>query len=141
MQKYAVNHPEEFLNPAVAWSMGFMQMFASILNEMSCIFYLASIDNPIDVIIRFIALGSISKIDSFYSASLPSTLNVKRNKGVLEFKNFRRTLNRSEQNWTIRVLHVFYKVNRMMYASFIFYFMPFSTLFVPYMLSSETTPI
>ena len=78
MMKYLVNHPSEFSAPRLAFTVGTLQFFTGFVTELACIIFLGSINNPIDVIIRFIALGSIAKIDNFYFAALPSTSSFKQ---------------------------------------------------------------
>ena len=40
------------------------------MTELCCIIFLASINNAIGVIIRFMALGSIAKVDDFYASAV-----------------------------------------------------------------------
>ena len=77
MMKYLVNHPEEFAAPYLAFSVGGLQFFTGFITELACIIFLGSLNNPIAVIIRFIALGSIAKIDNFYFGALPSASSFK----------------------------------------------------------------
>jgi hypothetical protein len=81
MMKFATNNPQQFDMPKVAWSIGFMQLMGGFLCEMACLVFLSSIDKTIDVIIKFLALSSISKIDDFYAAALPAENKVVKNKG------------------------------------------------------------
>ena len=60
MMKYLVNHPEQFAAPYFAFVVGILQAITGFLAELCCIIFLGSLDNPIDIIIRFIALGSIA---------------------------------------------------------------------------------
>ena len=41
------------------------------MSEVWCLVYLCSINQTINVIIRFVALASIAKVDNFYADSLP----------------------------------------------------------------------
>ena len=77
MMKYLVNHTEEFAAPYLAFSVGTLQFFTGFITELACIIFLGSLNNPIAVIIRFIALGSIAKIDNFYFGALPSASSFK----------------------------------------------------------------
>ena len=43
--------------------------------EMACIIYLGSINTAIDVIIKFVALASIAKVDDIYASALPEDGN------------------------------------------------------------------
>ena len=42
---------------------------------MCCIIYLGSINTAIDVIIKFVALASIAKVDDIYAGALPEDGN------------------------------------------------------------------
>ena len=54
-----------------------MQLFTGFMTELCCMLFLSSLNNPIDIIIRFIALGSIAKVDNFYADALPSVSSFK----------------------------------------------------------------
>lgn len=71
MMKYLSNHPTEFSAPRLAFLVGFLQVFTGFMTELCCMTFLGSLDNAIAVIIRFIALGSIAKVDNFYADALP----------------------------------------------------------------------
>jgi len=70
MLKYTVNHWEEFRNPKIAFTIGTMQMIGGIATEVCCIIYLSSINDTINTVIKFIALGNIAKVDDFYAGAL-----------------------------------------------------------------------
>jgi len=48
-------------------------------------FYLTNIQNTIDVVIKFMALASIAKVDDFYASALPGDYSLKK-KVALEWK-------------------------------------------------------
>lgn len=100
MMKFATNHPEEFSMPKIAFMIGLMQFLGGFFCELACITFLSTLDKTIDVIIKFIALGSIAKIDDFYAAALPSENKVKKNakKGedAIFVSKHRRNIDRSE---------------------------------------------
>ena len=79
MMKYAVNHPLEFNTPKIAFMIGLMQFLAGFLCEMACITFLSTQTATIDVLIKFLALTSIAKIDDFYAGALPDANKVKKN--------------------------------------------------------------
>ena len=78
MMKYLVNHGEEFSAPRLAFTVGMLQFLTGFVTELVCIIFLGSLNNPIGVIIRFIALGSIAKYDNFYVAALPTSSSFKQ---------------------------------------------------------------
>lgn len=143
LMKYATNHPREFFMPKAAWFVGFMQFFGGVLCELACVLFLSTINEIIFIVIKFIALGSIAKIDDFYAAALPEENKVKKNRGkaVMESKNHRRLYNTSEdRSCGIKTLSVVTKICKMFYAAFIFYFIPFVTILLPYAISGDSTP-
>jgi hypothetical protein len=143
MMKYTINHPESFNLPKIAFCIGLMQFIGGLACEFACIFFLSTISLSIDVIIKFIALGSIAKIDDFYASALPEENKVKKNKGKanLKIENHRRIyLARDGRTNCVKCLGVLTKVIRIFYCSFIFYFIPFLVLFIPYASNSDQTP-
>lgn len=89
MLKYTVNHWNAFRNPKIAFSIGFMQMLGGIATELCCMVYLASINNTIDTVIKFIALGNIAKVDDFYAGALSGDY-VLKGKVFMEITNHRK---------------------------------------------------
>ena len=116
-----------------------MQAITGVLTELACILYLGSKNTEIDVIIGFISLGSIAKVDDFYYSALPAENRVKGEVAPLEITMHKRqmrdsvlsksTVGRTIQYWICRFI---YKVMRIFYASYIFYFFPYTTLMAPY---------
>jgi len=53
-------------------------MFGGIGTEICCMIYLTSISNTIETVIKFIALGSIAKVDDFYASALPGNYPLKQ---------------------------------------------------------------
>ena len=137
MMKYLPNHYDEFSAPVNAFAVGLMQFFTGIMTEVACILYLGSINQEIDVIIRFMAISSIARVDDFYANALPvenrvlgrvDDMNVtwtRRHFRDADFKNAEPTIG----YWLMRFI---YKTLRIFYSSFIFYFFPYFTLIAPY---------
>ena len=75
MMKYVTNQPFDFANPTAAFCVALMQCLGGLFAEFACIYYLSSIETAIDIIIRFVALASIAKVDDFYAAALPADGN------------------------------------------------------------------
>lgn len=42
------------------------------MSELLCIIFLTNLNNVIDILIRFVAFGSIAKIDNFFADALPT---------------------------------------------------------------------
>lgn len=71
MMKYVTNHPFDFSNPGSAFTVALMQTLGGFAAEMCCILFLGSMNKAIDVIIKFVALSSIAKVDDIYASALP----------------------------------------------------------------------
>jgi hypothetical protein len=65
--KFVSYHDKEFQFPALAFTMGFCQAMGGIAAEVLCIIFLCSLNNTIDCLIRFMALGMLANIDNFYA--------------------------------------------------------------------------
>lgn len=109
-------------------------MIGGIGAEVGCIFYLSSINTPMDVIIRFIAMGSIAKVDDFYASALPDENRIKGKSKPMTVKLHRRDMQDGKDSpglyyWIGRCIFKFFRI---LYASFVFYFMPYLILVLPY---------
>ena len=139
MMKYLLNHSEDFSSPFNAYLIGLLQMIGGIGAEIGCVIYLSSINSPMDVIIRFIAMGSIAKVDDFYASALPDENRIKGKSKPMLVKHHRRDIKNSRKRlgffsyWVGRFI---FKTFRIIYASFVFYFMPYLILLVPYMVGA-----
>lgn len=139
--KYVVNHVDDFLSPGCAFFVALMQLVGGFAAEFFCVIYLCSINNPVDVIIRFVALASIAKVDDFYASALPDGNICKRNTGPLKIKNQRRDITQRKENGDslpcqFYLMRFIYKTFRIYYCSFFFYFFPYTVIFVPYLVLS-----
>jgi len=138
MMKYTCNHWGQFRNPKVAFVIGFMQMFGGIATEICSMIYLSSITDTINTVIKFIALANISKVDDFYASALAGDYKLK-SKVLMEIKNHRSDFSNPDNEECVRtntqwVFRFIYKFFRMIYACVIYYFLPFFTLFIPYLI-------
>ena len=69
MMKYATNHRFDFVSSNNAFLIGLMQFTGGVGAEIVCILHLSRFDGAMDVVINFIALTSISRVDDIvYSA-------------------------------------------------------------------------
>jgi hypothetical protein len=142
MMKFATNHPKEFYKPKSAWFIGFMQFTGGLFCEVACVLFLSTITETIFVIIKFIALGSIAKIDDFYATTLPEENKIKKNKGkaIMETKNHRRLYNEcDERSCGVKFLSGVTKVIKIFYASVVFYFIPYVIILAPFAIEQDYT--
>ena len=91
MMKYSTNHRSKFVEPNSAFAIGLMQTLGGIAAEFFCIIFLCSLEDPIEIIIRFIAFASIAKVDDFYANALPSGNRVKLASNPIVIKIHRAT--------------------------------------------------
>ena len=143
MMKFSTNHPNKFRLPSIAFSIGFMQFIGGLLCEISCILFLSTQNATIDVIIKFVALAKIAQIDNFYWGAIPADNKLKRNigKSCLMTTIYRRQYDLEETRscWIVFLSGVT-KIIRIIYASVLFYFIPFAILFIPYFFVKEEIP-
>ena len=91
MMKYVTNQPFDFSNPVSAFFVSLMQICGGLAAEIACILFLGSIDTAINVIIKFVALASIAKVDDFYASALPADGNkIKKKTTPLKIKVHKR---------------------------------------------------
>lgn len=150
MMKYVTNHPFDFANPGSAFFVALMQTLGGLAAEIACILFLGSINKAIDVIIKFVALASIAKVDDFYASALPADGNkIKKPTKKMMIKIHKRDWEAHANNrvtfeegmpkdamdnvgWSRKIGRFIFKFLRVLYGSWIFYFLPYSTLFLPY---------
>jgi len=100
--------------------------------EVFCIIFLCSLSDPINIIIRFVAFASIGKVDNFYAAALSPDHKLKKECKPMAIENKRRVIDgEKERKWANYIARFIYKTIRIMYSSFIFYFLPYLALFIP----------
>ena len=90
MMRYVTNHPFDFISPSLAFLIALMQFSGGLGAEVICILYLGSFDNPFHVLLRFIALASIARVDDIYFATLSSTLKITKPSKQLKIRVHRR---------------------------------------------------
>lgn len=85
----------------------------------------------------FVALAFIAEIDNYYSESLSADNKL----GAEEELDLEVTKSRSDvidgENWWEKTLYYIYKVHRLIYSSFIFYYLPFLVIFLPWLMGAE----
>lgn len=126
-----------------------MQCIGGLAAELACIIYLSSINTAIDIIIKFVALASIAKVDDFYASALPADGNkIKKPTKPLMIRVNKRDWETYSENPEAKNFHqmkevgasryfgrFIFKFFRILYTSYIFYFMPYTALWLPYVAS------
>jgi len=136
--KYLANHYQDFINPKTAFAIGIMQCFGGLAAEILCIVYLTSITNTMDTVIKFMALASIAKVDDWYAGALQPDYILKK-KVKMPVRNFKKNIasNSEHKNCLFMVLRFIYKTIRIFYCSWMYYFMPFTCIVIPYLTNSN----
>ena len=148
MMKFVTNHSKDFSNPGSAFFVAVMQTTGGLFAEIACILFLGSINKAIDVIIKFVALASIAKVDDFYASALPGDGNkIKKKTEPLEISIHKRDWDRQdgidqsslkngevalESTVNHKIARFVYKFFRILYGSFLFYFLPYASIWIPY---------
>ena len=154
MMKYVSNHPFEFISPTSAFLVALMQFVGGLMAELACILYLGKFDSPFLILIQFIALASIARVDDIVFGSLSANLKITQPSQRLEvlvhkrdWENLDGTISpefaseiyqrkiertKSSNGCGRRLARIVFKTLRVFYVSWNFYFMPYSALFVPY---------
>ena len=70
MMKYAVNHYQDFTNPYMAFTFGFISMVVSIIVELNVMIILAALPDVLGIIVKYISLATIANVPRYYFASL-----------------------------------------------------------------------
>ena len=70
MMKYAVNHYKNFNNIHSAFLVAFILTMQSMLLEFTVVFVLVSLDNILEVIMKYVSLSAIANLPRFYYGSL-----------------------------------------------------------------------
>jgi hypothetical protein len=112
-------------------------MFAAQITEFYTVVFLSGVSNPLDVIIKFLVLANIAKIDKFYYWSLPNETGDKQHYKIgneeIKITNHRRKFEHQDSRPTYcKYLRIVYKIYRIANCSWVFYFLPLNTLIWPY---------
>jgi hypothetical protein len=145
MMKYLMNHPEDFSAPVNAYMIGLAQTTTGIAAEIGCVCFLATIQQPMTIMLKYMALASVAKVDDFFAGALDDANRIKGNAKPLIIKHHRRNLNERAKEEGYGIFYyagrTFYKFVRMCYVSYHFYFFPYTALIITYianMMRGET---
>lgn len=133
MMKYSNNHSHEFSAPYCAYALGLMQLTGGVFAEISTMIYMLSLDSPIDIMIRFMALSQIADVNGIVYRAIPAENRIFKQIENLKITVHRRdfVIGKYERDLPQKVLRVIYKILRILYASFFFYFFPLMIIVMP----------
>lgn len=130
--KYAINHRDDFRSYRRAFFIGFMQFTGGLGAEVSCCYFLSTQVNTIDTLTKFISLAFISKVDDFYAASLTMAHPLKQPCKPLMITVHRGDPATIDMPLPAKIMRITYKTLRILYCSFLYYFLPFLAVFFSY---------
>lgn len=133
MMKYVTNHGSEFSNPAYAFVVALLQALTGLAAEIFCIMFLCSLQDVITIIWRYVAYGFIAKIDNIYAERLDDSSKLHKDTEPLVIRHRRRDIEERKEKRTLpnHMARFTYKSLRILYTSFVFYFLPYLSLFLP----------
>ena len=136
MMKYVINHTEDFQSPFVAYLIGFCQALTGIACEIGVVSFLSTMQDPMPIMMKYMAIAMVSKVDDFYSGALDDANRIKGPSKPLLIKNHRRDLNKRAEEYDYGIFfyagRTFYKFVRTFYTSYHFYFFPYTALIITY---------
>ena len=134
MIKYSNNHSKEFTSELAPFLVGSMQLSAAGFTELVNIVMICLQSTIMDCVLNFIALGTIAQIDSIYSASLPDEPLKKELEEPLAVESSSKTAPFSQRSAIGKLCFIAYKLVRLGYVSAYYYFAPYSTPLITYMI-------
>jgi len=137
MMKYSVNHHADFRFPGVSFLIGFMQFTGGFLAFILCIIFTSTQTNTLDTIIKFVALISIAKVDDFYAGALPSTYPLKQKPAPLVIYIHKGDPETQGRSCWLKIGRFIYKLIRLIYVSWLFYWGAYLSLFCGYFNSND----
>ena len=138
MMKYAVNHYQRFTNVYPAFTVAVIHTCTSLLIEFSVVLVLLSLNNVLGIIMKYVSLSAIAKIPSFYYNSLyDNKLLSIAGHHKLQIDVLRRHDQLKNSPCTIKIMRFIQKSLRIIFCSWSYYFMPFSAMFMTYLVESN----
>lgn len=134
MIKYSNSHSKEFTSELAPFLVGSMQLSAAGFTELVNIVMICQQNTIMDCVLNFIALETIAQIDSIYSSSLPDGPLKKERKNPLPVESSSKTAPFCQRSTIGKLSFIAYKLVRLAYVSAYYYFAPYSTPLITYMI-------
>jgi hypothetical protein len=131
MMKYVMNHPLEFSSPRRAFMVGFFSFMTTALTEVVTFCLIATIDEPVDIVVKQTYLATLAKFAAFYAAALPASLRIKGHSKPMKIKVYRVIREEALKDYSrcsSYCSRYTYAVVRLAYSVFIYYWLPLLTL-------------
>ena len=133
MIKYVNNNPKKFTTELAPIILGMMELSVAGFTELVNIVMICMQHTVMDCVLNFIALGTISQLDSIYANSL---INEPIKKEVDEPLSIASNLKAplfKERTCAGKLGYLLYKFWRLGYVSAYYYFTPYSTPLITYL--------
>ena len=111
-----------------------MQFTAAVFTELVNIVMICMQETIMDIVLNFIALGTIAQIDSIYSGALSDVPLKGAFEERLPIEHSSKTIPFCKRTNFGKLTHLSYKLWRIAYVSVYYYFTPYSTPLITYMI-------
>ena len=126
--KYSINHHENFTTPYPAFFLAFLHFFVNISVEINVIIILTSIQDVLETLMKYVALAVASNIPRFYFGSLVANKMLRVKEKKILITKYRNQKPLENAHWSLYILRLIYKLVRLLFCSFSYYFMPFMAI-------------
>jgi len=131
MMKYATNHWKQFSNPVHPFMVGLVSTMIALFIEFNVMVVLSALPDLLGIIVRYVSLASIAKVPAIFFGSLTnSTICAKLQGKKLAIIEHRHDNPLKGAPTHVYLMRYVYKMFRIVFCSFLFYFTPFSTIFL-----------
>lgn len=146
MLKYLANHPDEFYNLLMPYAVVHMQIISCLFTEIVNIILICGQNTSQDTIVNYVALGAITQIDDYYFSSIceQKLKEFVEGEGVeitRKSKDYNKGPNGEEpkykRNFVQKLIRANYNILRCIYATGYFYFTPYVTPVITYLVAGN----
>jgi len=118
-----------------------MQITAAIFTEIINIAVISQSNTTIEVIMDYIALGIIAEIDTLFADRIQMHIfkSIKESENWHPYKQYRDKELKSRRDCCNKTYFIIFKVFKLIYACFYFYFFPFLVIYMNYGFNYSTS--
>lgn len=129
--KYVLCHPEEFVQPQIAFILGFIQFTTVWIAETINMMKASQQKAPISLVVGAIGFKVIIDIPSMYYGALNSP--IKSKVGKLKARRARKAEREEDEKMTLHWFYnLVYLINKWFFNSIYYYFFSFIVIFMPF---------
>merc|ERR1711924_275222 len=140
MMKFTINHPDEFHYLGYAFNQGQKLFLVSLLTELLSIWFISTINDVPNLIVKITALGAVAKVGDFFKKALPGDVPIKCEEVIKEhpmmitrYKNIRDSIEfKTTTQFTWKKNRFIYSFYRVLYTVCISWTVPYINVFLPY---------